>query len=232
MTSYLNKIACPEVDLRKIKYKRIELVVKKCHRYNLELRSFITTTDLGIPSFLTLLIDNTQKGPPFSCGIKAGFNEIDSLLGSIEESLLVRTGKKRDLSVFVDLPKMHLSKIKTISENYVFWSQYGSLKYLDFILNQRSKRVDLKNFNGNKNEELLKVERIFKKNKKEIYYVDIALPEFKKLGIYTYKVIIPQLQPLYKELKNGVLRKKRLEEVALFHGIKQNQINKVPHPFF
>ncbi len=232
MTSYLNMIECPELDLKEVKDLRIKSVLKKCDRYNLQLRTFITTSDLGIPSFLTLLIETTQTGPALSCGIKAGFHEVDALLGSIEEVLLVRGLKRKELSVFPTLPRIEVDQIKTLSDNFIFWSHTESLNFLNFLLKQKPKRIDIANFEGGKKLELQKVKDILKKNNKETYYVDITLPEFKKIGIYVFKVIIPQLQPLYREIKNGVLRKKRLEEVALFHGIKQNQINKIPHPFF
>ena len=85
----------------------------------------------------------------------------------------------------------------------------------------------------NQKYELLKLKRLFLKRNMDIYYVDISLDNFKKLGHVVYKTFIPGLQPLYLTSKEGPIRfgLDRLKAVSEYFGQKRFFLNQIPHPF-
>lgn len=91
MITYLNKIVSPQVNLFSIKDKTIYDIANIFKRYKLELVILNLTTDLQIPVFAAVTLDRTGLGPAVSVGLKAGFNIKETIIGAIEESLMVRT---------------------------------------------------------------------------------------------------------------------------------------------
>jgi len=234
---YLNKLPGYKVNLKSIPDKRIRLILQTLKRYKLEAHVIDITTDLCIPSFLSIVIDRTQIGPAIQMGLKSALNPIDAIVNSLQEAVHVRNWARQ---VHEDEYKENITidpiNIKTIKERAMFWYKTEMLKYLDFWLNQEetSLRHESLFINTYSGKELNLLNEIFNKNKYSVYYVDLTLPQLEKSGYKVVKVIIPQLQPFYLHERYKCLGGKRLHEVPPKMGYpmkKSEELNQLPHPF-
>jgi len=234
INTYLLSITVPMVDLKKIESEELSKIIISIERYNLELYVFHLTNDLAIPSFCSLLIDKTGIGLSVSVGAKAGLNIIDAIIGSISETLMIRTSMRTN-ALFPNENSEKEQKdvfLHEILKRGSYWWSTEKLKNLNFLLEQSPQRMNVKDFNGSKKEELNQVIKILKDRNFKIYFADITADIFKESNYRVIKVLIPGLQPIYLyENQKKFINKKRLKQVSDFFGIKNQKINKIPHPF-
>lgn len=242
MIFYLNKLAAPEVDIETSSL-RLRRIKQYFHRYGLDLRLFDITSDLEVPVFITILVDPAGVGPWISVGLKSGFNKEEVAIGAIEEAQHTR-GWMRDekLSVSKKEYQQILGRAQSISntrERGLFWYTDKYASKLDFWLDSiNHKKITIHKEESLKSDgktDFLKVKKILQNKKVDAYYVDIAISEVARLGLYVVKVVIPELQPLYLDEELPYLGGKRLYEVPRRLGYtarKQNsRLNDFPHPF-
>lgn len=224
LTIYLSKIQAPRIDPDEIKNSTITSVSQKLKQYKLELYVFDITTDLAIPSFATILIDKTGCGPAVSVGLKANLDIVKAITGSMSEALAMRSIVRQAI--------MTENKTGPMKKGF-YWSSTKMIKKLNFLLDQPVKKFGKKSLRFKTDEqELLYIKQVFKKKGLNIYFVDITLNIFKKIGYKAYKVIIPHLQSMYipeaeKELSLNI---ERIKKITQYFGLKKFRINVIPHP--
>src|SRR3989344_5348910 len=233
MIAYLNKTPSPKIDLQSISDKTIRRIRNILKRYKLELIIIDLTNDLEVPVFASILLDKTGLGPAVSVGLKAGFDIKETMVGAIEESLMMRSWI-RDKFIYTD-PKYKRGKnIITIEDRAHFWFPVSSIKYLDFWLkNENFKKINVKNLRSSNNN-LEKATLLLRERGIDAIYVDIIDKEIKKYNFKVVKVIIPKLCPLYLDEGHPYLGVERLYNVPVkmrfFRNKKtENQLNKIPH---
>lgn len=230
MNAYLNSINLPRVDLKFVNDKTISTIFNLCKRYNLELFVLDATNDLGIPTFISILVDRTGYGPSIAVGAKSGMNIKEAIIGSINESFMIRSVVRRYMRTRKDGSEIDKFQ-KNIIERGFFWAPTQMIKKLSFFLDTPLRRIDYKNFEGTKQEELKHVSSQLINKRYKIYFVDISDKACNKINFTVCKVIIPGLQPLYLfEEEKKYINKLRLREVSRYYGIK-SKINEIPHPF-
>ena len=233
MNAYLAKIPLPKINLPEIKDKAINSILKTCQRYSLSLYSFETTNDLGIPSFLSLLIDRTGAGPSVSMGSKAGLKSKEALIASMGESFLTRIAIRGEMIDRISNPTRERkdSGNDMIVERGIYWSHPSMIKNLNFLLNSKSKKFRDTKFKGSERSESKRAGDIIRSKGYGIYFVDITHDIFREAGYRVYKVIIPNLQPLYlREEDKQHLDYSRLEAVAKYFNKPNFTVNSIPHP--
>ncbi len=176
--------------------KKISDLLNYLNRYYLDIFIFDITTDLNIPTFMSITIDKSSIGPAVSIGTKSGFKIENVIYGAILESVQAR--RQTRLSKYMSGDKFKFPKDKEIDsmlKRCFYWYPTKMIKYLDFWL--KSNKV----ITFNKIPEYISsldngIKQLKDKNY-HIFYVDISLNEIKKAGFTAGKVIIPELQPLY-----------------------------------
>lgn len=240
MTTYLTKTSPKRVAIEKIKRKlsvsankTITLILQKAKRYNLEIMLFDITNDIGIPSFLATTIDRTGLGLSFALGIKASLSMEDGILGSLREAFAGTTWLRTLLiESKTRISKIDPAKIHTVAERGLYWAPLSMLKHLDFLFHQPPKDITITPFRyTNAKEELNVVERMLGQRNMEIFYADITLANFRNLGYFVYKAIIPRLQMLNLDEAIRVIQHDRLKATAAYFGRKSYIINTLPQPF-
>jgi thiazole/oxazole-forming peptide maturase SagD family component len=197
---------------------------KYLKRYLLDLYVFDITTDLGIPSVMSVLIDYTGLGPAVSVGLKASFHIVSAIKSAIFESLQVRTWMR-----YTYLQALHndndFGDIAHFAERGLQWYGVDSIKKLDFILNVSPTSLDevAKTYQTNTFKEW------FANSDLELYYTDITLPQVKNIGFTCLKVNAPFLHPLYLHENYAYLYSKHIEQYSQAKGL--NIANHFPHPF-
>lgn len=235
MIAYLNKIPSPKIDLSSINDKKIRHIRNVLKRYKLEPIILDLTNDLRIPVFASIILDKTGLGPAVSVGLKAGFDIKETIIGAIEESLMMRSWI-RDKFIYTDLKYRRGKEIITIEDRAHFWFPVSSIRYLDFWLkNKNFKKIRVENLRYSDNK-LEKAIELLKERNMEAIYVDITDKDIEKYDFKVVKVIVSKLCPLYLDERYPYLGIERLYnvpvEMKIFKKQKtESQLNEIPHPF-
>lgn len=235
MTMYLGRLKPPRIDPLSLKSKGVQAILQTCDRYCLEVFLFDITNDLGIPAYVTFLIDRTGLGPAVCVGLRAGMDIEATIIGSLEESFVSRQWLRRH--IYTEQKKGESFSrshklITTLLERGLFWVSASMIKKLDWLLDQEAKKVNtlpIHSFRSLK-EELLYVRQIFLKNNMDVLYVDITKDQFKTITYKVYKVLIPALQPFYINERAKEVRIERISKASAYFK-QQPARNNVPHPF-
>lgn len=241
--TYLNKLPRTLIDISDTKNKIIQRLKENFERYNLEWHIYDIKTDIDIPTVMSVLIDRSDVGPAVSIGAKAGLNLEETIIGSVEEAQQLRPWMREELM------KVNKSEIKQIEKNShniykinergLFWSQKNKIKYLKFLLNNRkveSLNEIRKSLPFHNIDNLKTLLNIFKSKNMEIIFVDVTTCDIAKIGFRVVKVIIPKMQPLYLDERYKYLGGERLYKIPNYldyknKETKENELNKIPHPF-
>lgn len=210
-------------------------------KYRLELYLISLPTDLGIYTFLALLIDRTGIGPAVSAGLKSGIDPFVTAIGAIEECWHSRPWIRDELNKFPNLEKIRQNAKKMIDakERGLYWSSVDMITYVDNWINRDFSLDfnDLKPLAANSlDSQINYLLNVLKNKNHSIYYVDLTTDEVARHGFKTLKVIIPSLQPLYLDEPFPYLGGSRIYEVPYKIGlqskiIQEKKINTIPHFF-
>lgn len=231
MSIYLTKTKAPLIDIERVSSLRLQYIIESCRRYKLEPFVFDITTDLRVPVFLAVLVDRTGKGPAISCGAKCGLNMEKALTDSIEEAFLSRTWI-REMLIEKSYQRNN-DNIDNIRKRALYWSHPFSIGYLDFLLNQKREKLDIKRTLLNISQQLNLTLSLLSAKGHEAYCINLGEKILSSNLYFVYRVIIPSLQPLYlvESEKKYSIREKRLQQISDFFGTDKYDINTVPHPF-
>lgn len=220
MISYLNKRKLTRVANFP---DSINSIINYLKRYYIDIFVFDVTTDLNIPSFMTIAVDRRGFGPAVCVGMKSGFDLEKVISGSILEAVQARRQarftKEMEGEKF-KFPKEH--KIESKLDRYFYWYPTKMIKYLDFWL-KNSQVINfskIPSYTYSVNEGVSEL----RNRGYHIFYADMSLNEIKKLGFVVGKVIIPELQPLYLSETSKVLYSVHAGNISPKKGLK-------PHPF-
>jgi len=230
MTTYLNQISLPKIDLTIIQEKTIKNILNGIQRYALELYCYDMTHDFGISTFLSIIIDRTGIGPAVSAGTKANLNSLKAIIGSIEEACMKRA-VTRNLLMKQPQQTPFKTAIMTKEDRAMFWANPAMIKAIDFLLRQKPVPFYFKPFIKTPQEEFSFLVQTLSKKGYCIYSADITHDFIKKLGYTVQKVLIPGLQPWYVNENKKELNMMRLISVAKYFHKKNFYFNTIPHPF-
>jgi len=231
MTTYLTKARVKRIDVSTIHNKKVQFIHSQSKKYQFELFLFDITNDFGIPSFLSILVDQTGIGPGILIGTKTSLNVIEAIIGSMEEAfmgrvwarVMIQKRKSNNLTIKGE-------RIKTKEQRALFWSNPRMINKLDFLFREKENAFRNKNYPTSVEESLAIVVQKIQKKGFEIYYRDITHKIFKSSKFVTVKTFIPGMQPLYLDEGQKVLVLKRLNDVSKYFKQKVLEINEVPHP--
>ncbi len=233
MTFFLIKAQAPKIDISLINNPKIQRILDNYQRYHLDWQLFEITNDIGVPSFLSLLIDRSGIGPALSAGVKTNLSALQAILGSAEEALAARISARNTL---IKNNSLATNDDDFIIDNWQmrskYWSRLDNLSQLDFLLNQKPQklkpdRITIRNINLN--QQLKSLTKIMQKQFQAVFAVDITLPFCKQIGLSVNKVIAPELQPFYLNEAHRDLNQTRLNQVSDFYHQPKLVINSSPH---
>ncbi len=220
MITYLNKKKAPKI----INFPEpINDIISYLKRYYIDISIFDITTDLNVPTFMSVACNKRGFGPAVSVGLKSGFDAEHTIYGCILESLQsrrqARFGKVMEGNKFDSVP---VDSIDTKQARYFYWYPTKMIRYLDFWLKNNTviKFNKIPQYTSSLNDCVKEL----KDRGYHIFYADMTLDEIKKMGFIAAKVVIPELQPLYLSEYAKVLYSVHAGEIVPPKGLK-------PHPF-
>lgn len=230
MIYYLNKIVPEKINLDSIDHPKIKKIIEKFDRYFLEVNLFNITTDLGVPTILCILVDNSGVGPAISLGTKTDWDVMKCIEGALLEAQHTRlwirdamiSGKSID----------SIDKIKSIQDRGLFWAKKSKIKNLSFFLKSKKNiSVSKMILNIRPQDKLKKVINVIKQKKYSLYIKDLSDKKIKDKGFFVFKSIIPELHPLFLFENVKYIFGNRLKNVPRLLGHKIKKLNSEPHPF-
>lgn len=234
---YLNKLNSPRVDLDSLENFEVNKILGIMKQYRLEIYTFDLTTDLKIPSFLSVVVDRTGLGPSVSVGLKAHIDPFVAIIGSMQESLNTREWMRKEFENDPShIERINPKSISTLRDRGIFWFPQDRIEKLDFWLKQKPCHNEYRGVKQAAGKQLIKLLRVFKKKGYDVIFTDITVPKIKKLGYRVVTVLIPQLQPLSLKEKYPYLGGRRLYDVPGILGLKDEKVyestfHRFPHPF-
>lgn len=234
MIAYLNKLPCIKIDVYN-QNRKLKQMFHYLARYKIELHVIDITTDLKITSIAVILVDKAGQGPAVVVGLKAGFNVNDTIMGAIEEALMLR-GWLRDKFIYLDPDYKRRKIIQSIDDRAHYWFTTKTIKHLNFWLKSNKLKTIRSNILQSSENYLYKALQLLKQKNIDVICFNLTDKKIKKYGYKIVKVIIPASQSLYLDERYAYLGKSRLYEAPVgmkaFKKPKQeNQLNKIPHPF-
>lgn len=226
MIAYLTKNINRHIDLEKIPSRKIQKILKKIRRYNLEWYVFDVQNNIPIPTYLSVLVDRTGFGPAVVVGSKTSLNTEVGIVASVEEAFMSRVWGRQ---IIQDMINPNLGQVRTRSDHLYFWLSPKQISKLDWLLSLPKQDLQLQASSCSREELLHRVVRNCQQKGFDIFAVDVTLDMFKEAGFYVTKVLIPGLQSLYfdEQAKELYINRARLQQL---YGTTE-YCNHVPHPF-
>lgn len=221
MLCYLQKHSPTRIAIDSISDSSLNEIIEKMKRYFLEPHFFSITTDVAIPTILCVIVDKSGVGPAISIGTKTDWDVILAAKGAILEAQHTRLWIRYQLLEGKSAPDK--DKINSLEDRGLFWSSLSMISNLDFILKTSiEKNIEEFILNVNKTDYLKNVLSILQDHKFSVYAKDLTSQLTESAGFVVFKVVIPQLHPLYL-----------FENFKYLYGsrLTSEKLNEVPHPF-
>ena len=235
MIFWLNRLAPPKIDLSSITDQKTKDVIDQCRRYRINLTVFDITTDLSVPVFLGVVLDDTKGRYAVHVSPRADLDSNAAIFHAVVDSLKVGVSKNVSMDE-IDSANKKAQDLRTLDDRRLFWANPERLKDIEFLFQGLTRPVP-----GNKfatttySEKLAELKRIFETRQSEIYLVDVTAPAARESGLTVLMSIIPELYPLYLSEHFKYLGIKRLYDAPVKMGYlntprKEEEMNPVPHP--
>ncbi len=199
----------------------ISKLVKYLERYLLEVNVFDVTTDLDVPTAMTITIDHSGIGCTVNAGSKSHFDFYNAIKYSILESVQCRSYARLGKELYYSKKLPDENEIASISERFFYWYSLERIKDLDFWLENpqivrygdlENRKISFENAVNN-----------LKSRGFHILVADITLPEIREGGFEVLKVMIPELHPLFLDEKAKML-------FSTHYGNIEDNKKLKPHP--
>lgn len=170
----------------------IQKLLEYFDRYDLHAYVFDITTDLSVPTFMTITVDRTGIGPAVNIGTNSGYCYENAICDSIKESIQARgTSRfKRHMS-----KKSEIKEIKTLWDRYYYWYDLNMIKYLDFWLKD-DRTISFYSL-PKYSKSIEDTKSVLAEAGFHIYAADMSIVEVSDAGFEATKVVVPELHPLY-----------------------------------
>ena len=231
MIFWQNRMTPQRVQLETIPDAEVRRLVDECKRYRLELHILGCTTDFGLPTFVSVMVDR-HGGPPFTVSATCDFDPIVAIRKATWEAVkFMRTPPNATDSTLS--PK----RILTIADRHRFLSTLKP-EYVDFLLEGEEvsyNEIVARHRVDTSGERIEVLTRLLKEKGYPCYLVDLTSPEARDAELSVVRAIIPDLVPIHFREAKPYLGVRRLYEVPQRMGYRgaqdETEINPAPHPF-
>jgi ribosomal protein S12 methylthiotransferase accessory factor len=239
MIAWLNRLPLPSVniesnlDLRRFYQERLR-------RDGLRYVVVNITTDIPLPSFLCLLIDERRTPPMISAGAATDLNPMRAARKAMMEAVQTREWAKflgglgRKFQFASDF-----SDIRDFEHHVALYAYGDMLHAVAFLLDEENRRISdcwEDGSTGDIEDDLDKTLNILAGYNLEAIALDLTTPDVNECGYRVTRAMVPELQPLDADYLHRFLGGRRLYEVPWRMGYTSapttiETLNPNPHPF-
>jgi ribosomal protein S12 methylthiotransferase accessory factor len=239
MIMWMNRLPVPRVDIRS--HPRVRrLYEERLQRDGLRYILLQTTTDIPIPSFFCLLIDERRSPPMISAGGAASLDPAHAAAKAMTEAVQTREWAKflgargRKFEFAVDF-----SDIRDFEDHVALYAFGDMLHAIEFLLEEPFEPLSScweSAASGDTARDLERVVAIFAERRMDVIALDLTTPDVAECGLRVTRAMIPALQPLDADYLHRFLGGHRLYEVPCRMGYTEfpttiENLNPYPHPY-
>lgn len=238
MITWMNRLRVPQVDisshpgLRKVYEERLR-------RDGLSYLLLRTTTDISVPSFLCLLIDDRRSPSMICAGGASGLNPVRAAMKAMTEAVQTREWAKflgagnRKFEFAPDF-----SDIREFEHHVALYGYGDMLHAVDFLLDDTNPTTSdwANGSTEDLRQDLEATLSLLTAMNFEVIAVDLTIPDVADCGFHVTRVLIPELQPLDADYQHRFLGGRRLYEAPqrmghTDHATTIETLNPYPHPY-
>lgn len=241
---WLSRMVPDQFDLSTVTDGRTKKLIALCQRFRLDVRVMETTTDIGVPSCVCVLIDTIADFPKAVMGGGCSFDIQSAIHRSIIEALSIRqwarinraTWKQKAFAFDPDSYEPFMHSFRQ-SGRVHFWAESENFPLLEYFISGKKKSVqEVKSILTGKTDKV-RLDTLVRHLKKkgpgyETYGIFAKSEVLDNLGYSSARIIVPELLPLYVDETFAPLGSRRLQEWFEKQGKDaRKDINPLPHPF-
>jgi ribosomal protein S12 methylthiotransferase accessory factor len=232
MITWLNQLPAPRVCLEQVTHPHVAYALERIANTSYQLVVNDITTDLPLPVFLAVLLNENGTPPCSVVAAACGLDKRRAVFKSIVEVLqgVQATQKLLELNpgFGTDQP------VRTMEEHTLLYARFDLRARLDFLTacpTVRPWAAIPSQASGQAAPDVETCVRLLGKYGYEVIVVDITPPEAAECGLSVVRVIVPGLTPLHGLSTHRPLGVKRVGQAPLALGYGPRELNPYPHPF-
>lgn len=241
MITWCNKLPCQRIDPFSHPEKEIRDYCTSYGRRGVELRLYKLPTDLPVHVFMGIGYQLAgDDGPCVVVGLGADFDaaaaaksallEIGQIRPSLKQRMRSPEAKAR-LEELLEDPGL----VKELEDHDLLYSSRKMVHAFDFLFERPIEAFDWETNEEENGTRLTRLVDVLKSKNSDLIYYNLTPPEMERLGLFTVRVIIPDMQPIHFGHENIRLGGKRLYELPQRLGLKSSvttpaELNENPHP--
>jgi len=232
-------ISPPQVLVETLSDANYDLV-ERYERTGGKVTLFDITTDVGVPTVLSVLRHPSEKQPALVVAAATSLDPEEAVRKSLEE--LAHT-RRYSQQINLLLPRLvvdapaHENVLGQIS-HLNFWCDHRNMHYADFLFASK-KRLDFEELpnlsTGNARADLAVVARAVEATGHRVLLVDVTTSDVRELGFSVVRAILPGFHPLALGFSYRARGGQRLYKVPQKLGHKgitrESGENPIPHPY-
>lgn len=241
MIMWLNRLSMPKVALASAGNERIRALLEKWTGCHAELHVINITTDVGIPTFFTVAVDQSGNGPAAIVGAATHLDPEIAIAKSIEEAAhgyFYAKSLMKQRPAFAQ--EINCANVKSLEDHALLYCAPTGFARLQFVYGcPQEIEVDSLPNRFSEHDVLANIRTcldLLAAKGLEVIVVDITTPDIVDLGFRVVRVLIPGMQPLSIGTQHLYLGGQRLYQVPYVLGYTgapttEDSVNREPHPF-
>lgn len=230
---WLNNIAPKKIKTDTITNSDTAETISQLEKRNLDLHLLDCRTEYGIPTVVSVLMDNLSGGIYIHAA--SGLN-VDKVIDKI-----IADNQRFNPNYYSTKPSIEVDEIADLYQRMMFWHGGHMSGHIEwFLKGDEISYEKYKNqfvpFNHSRTEEINFIKKKLKDLKSDAYYYEFPDPLAKDAGLKVVRAYVPDLMPVYFNEKKKHLNVPRLYKFAKVMGLRDkettvDELNKIPHPF-
>jgi len=236
MIHWLNKITPPRIDLAGVSDGYIRRLWSEYKKFDVDLAVFDITTDLKIPTVLTVIRDSSPQRIKVYVAPRTDLDVERAIRSSLYEAQMPGVVAAATTDAIKIINEKGNENIGNIEDRRTYWSDPARLKEASFLYGGALGELRTNEYRGaNFKKKLPVLKEILKNAGLDAYAAEVTTPLAKELGLTVLTSLVPGLYPLYLDEHYKYLGIKRLYEAPVRMGVlekpkKEEEMNPIPHP--
>ncbi len=241
LITWYNQLPCQRINPLTLSQKDIVDYCLSYKRRGVDMQLYRLPTDFPVHVFMGIgyqLTDNS--GPSIVVGLGADFDPVIAARGALLEIGQVRPALKqrmRNPKTRERLEELlsNPASVNSLDDHNLLYASKKMVSAFDFLFQRPVEHFEWQTSVLDKKENLQILVEFLRQKQSDLIYYNLTPPDMEKLGLYTARVMIPDMQPIHFGEKNIRLGGSRLYHLPQQLGLKKevttvNELNRNPHP--
>ena len=233
------KLSCPRINLETLSDHNYNLV-QRFEQTGTKVTILNITTDIGVPTILSVLTSKSTKLPALVFAAAASLDPEEAIRKSLEELAHTRRYSYllKKFMPPIDVKPWEYDQIIDQNGHLGFWANHDNFSLASFVFSSK-KIIEFKDIDnlatGDYQKDLKRLCSVIETINHKVLITDLTTPDIAELGLYVIHALVPGLHPLFMGYRLRSLGGKRIWSVPQslgYSGITEDSgDNQLPHPY-